>query len=108
MCLTRSPQRSRDRPNHRGLGIDSVNDAESQCPAGDLRCDDIAWFVARSESRPSGVVRVFYDPPLAACAQYQYSLLDSAISVVDFIAANRLAEIGRFAVDRAIAATLRS
>jgi Acetyltransferase (GNAT) family len=75
-----------------------VRDAETQFDADDAGRQDMSWFVARAARRPAGVLRVFYDPPLAAYANYQFTLLDSSIRVEDFIAANRIAEIGRFAV----------
>lgn len=75
-----------------------VTDAESQFSENDVQRGDMSWFVARSSRRPAGVLRVYYDPPLASYANYGFTLLDASIKVEEFIAANRIAEIGRFAV----------
>ena len=50
------------------------------------------------DGQPAGVLRVLYDPPLAEYAKYGFKLIDAAVSIEDFVGANRVAEIGRFAV----------
>ena len=75
-----------------------VSDPDSQFPPADLERTDISWFVAKVSGRPVGVVRMFYDPPIAAYAESGFKLLDDSIRVEDFIDRPGLAEIGRFAV----------
>jgi hypothetical protein len=75
-----------------------VDEVESQMPADDLDRSDVSWFVVTIDGGSAGVLRVLYDPPLAAYAQYGFKLLDPNIRVEDFIAKHRIAEIGRFAV----------
>jgi ribosomal protein S18 acetylase RimI-like enzyme len=75
-----------------------VSDPEAQIPPEDLQCDDISWFVVSRRSRPAGVLRVRYDPPVAAYAKYGFKLLDPDLPVESFLREHRIAEIGRFAV----------
>jgi hypothetical protein len=75
-----------------------VSDAETQAPPEDLTRPDLSWFVVTVDGVAAGVLRVYYDPPLAAYAKYGFKLLDPAIRVEDFIQHHRIAEIGRFAV----------
>ncbi len=75
-----------------------VSDPEAQFPSADLDRNDISWFVARYRGRPVGVVRMFYDPPIEAYAQYGFELIDPSIRVEDFTGRAGIAEIGRFAV----------
>lgn len=75
-----------------------VNAPESQIPPEDLERGDVTWFVVNVRSRPAGVLRVYYDPPLAAYAKYGFKLIDAALPVEEFLRSNRIAEIGRFAV----------
>jgi len=75
-----------------------VSDPETQIPPEDLQCDDISWFIVSRRSRPAGVLRVRYDPPVAAYAKYGFKLLDPNLPVESFLREHRIAEIGRFAV----------
>jgi ribosomal protein S18 acetylase RimI-like enzyme len=75
-----------------------VGDSEQQIPVTDLQRTDISWFVVKEGPRPIGVLRVLFDPPLAAYANYGFKMLDSGINIEAFIKNNRIAEIGRFAV----------
>lgn len=75
-----------------------VTDPEAQIPPEDLQCEEISWFVVSRRSRPAGVLRIRYDPPLAAYAKYGFKLLDPELPVENFLRDNRIAEIGRFAV----------
>lgn len=76
-----------------------VSDPAAQFPGTDLVRDDIAWFIAFSRDRPAGVLRVLYDPPVAAYAEYGLEMIDDRLDVQAFLAAgHRIAEIGRFAV----------
>ena len=75
-----------------------VSDPEGQFPRSDMRSDDVAWFVAYASGAPVGVVRILYDPPIAAYAKYGLKSLDPAARIEDFIGRPGLAEVGRFAV----------
>ncbi|EJW10601.1 hypothetical protein A33M_4288 [Rhodovulum sp. PH10] len=82
-----------------------VADPEAQFPESDLARTDLSWFLVEVKSRPmgvrvrpAGVVRVLYDPPLAAYASYGLAPIDPSLDIAAMIAASRIAEIGRFAV----------
>ncbi|HVY20824.1 MAG TPA: GNAT family N-acetyltransferase [Bauldia sp.] len=75
-----------------------ISNPESQFPQGDIAKDHIAWFVAAAEGEPVGVVRILYDPPIAAYAGYGFTSLDPSIRIDDFIDRAGIAEVGRFAV----------
>jgi hypothetical protein len=75
-----------------------VTDPSGQIPPADLCRDDISWFIALVDGAPAGTLRVFYDPPVAGYAEYGLKLIDPSIDVEAFLAQNRIAEIGRFAV----------
>ncbi len=75
-----------------------VRDPEAQFPASDLASADISWFLVGTGRRAAGVLRVLYAPPVANYGAYGLKLLDDRIDVAAFLAANRIAEIGRFAV----------
>jgi hypothetical protein len=55
-----------------------VGDSEQQIPVTDLQRMDISWFVVKEGPRPIGVLRVLFDPPLAAYANYGFKMLDAA------------------------------
>ena len=75
-----------------------VEQAESQLPESDLTSPQVSWFVAYRGAVPAGVLRVYYEPPLAQYRAYDVKLLDQGIDVDRFLATNRIAEIGRFAI----------
>jgi ribosomal protein S18 acetylase RimI-like enzyme len=75
-----------------------VTDPEAQIPPEDLEDNSISWFVVNRRGRPAGVLRVRYDPPVAAYAKYGFKLLDPKLPVESFLRDHRIAEIGRFAV----------
>jgi ribosomal protein S18 acetylase RimI-like enzyme len=75
-----------------------VDRAESQLPVSDLESPQVSWFVALRGSRPAGVLRVYYEPPVAQYRAYNVTLLDQRIDVDRFLQTNRIAEIGRFAI----------
>ena len=75
-----------------------VEQAESQLPESDLASPQVSWFVAYRGAVPAGVLRVYYEPPLAQYRAYDVKLLDQGIDVDRFLATNRIAEIGRFAI----------
>jgi hypothetical protein len=75
-----------------------VRTAASQFPVEDLRTDRLSWFVACRGELPVGVLRVSYAPPIDQYREYQPELLVPGLDVDAFLAQNRIAEIGRFAV----------
>lgn len=66
----------------------------------DLGRDAVSWFLCRYEGVPAGVVRVLYELPLDLYREYGLKMLDDGVGldVERFLAENRIAEIGRFAV----------
>lgn len=75
-----------------------VLDVSSMFPASDLGRQDISWFVASKGGEAVGVLRVVYDPSLGGYASYGLESVDPSVDIAKFIASNRIAEIGRFAV----------
>lgn len=75
-----------------------VSDPESQFPRADVRRRDVAWYVVRIDGRPAGVLRTLYDPPLQQYMQYGLKFTGPSIDIERFLAENRIAEVGRFAV----------
>jgi hypothetical protein len=75
-----------------------VEQAESQLPEADLASTQVSWFVAYRGAEPAGVLRVFYNPPVAQYRAYDVTFLDRGLDVDRFLANNQIAEIGRFAI----------
>jgi hypothetical protein len=75
-----------------------VDQAESQFPESDLENPSVSWFVAHKGTQPAGVLRVYYDPPVAQYRAYDVTLLVKGIDVDSFLQGNRIAEIGRFGI----------
>lgn len=75
-----------------------VSQAESQLPESDLTSDQISWFLVYRGSEPAGVLRVYYQPPLAQYRAYDVTPLAGAPDVDRLLSENRIAEIGRFAI----------
>ena len=75
-----------------------VLDAAAMFPAGDLGRDDVSWFLASKRGEAIGVLRVVYDPSLGGYGSYQLDNVDPTLDLGRFMADNRIAEIGRFAV----------
>ncbi len=75
-----------------------VLDGDSLFPASDLGRTDISWFLARKGGAAVGVLRVVYDPALGHYAAYALQNVDPDLDLGRFLATNRIAEIGRFAV----------
>jgi len=75
-----------------------IYDADKFFPLEDLERDDISWFVSQVEDEPVGVLRVMYNPPLELYKEYGFQKLESGLDVEAFVANNKIAEIGRFAV----------
>ena len=75
-----------------------VEQAESQLPESDLTSQQISWFIVYRGREPAGVLRVYYEPPVAQYRAYNVTLLNRELDVDRFLATNRIAEIGRFAI----------
>jgi hypothetical protein len=75
-----------------------VAEVGEQLPAEELARPDVSWFLAAAGEEPVGVLRVLYSPPLHLYREYGLELLDRGFDVEAFLRANRIAEIGRFAV----------
>lgn len=75
-----------------------VEQAESQLPETDLTSPQVSWFVAYRGTEPAGVLRVYYNPPVAQYRAYNVTLLDRGLDVDGFLATHQIAEIGRFAI----------
>jgi ribosomal protein S18 acetylase RimI-like enzyme len=75
-----------------------VERAESQLSDADLASPQVSWFVAYRGSEPAGVLRIYYEPPVAQYRAYDVTLLDRGMDVDRFLSTNRIAEIGRFAI----------
>jgi len=67
-------------------------------PQADLESNHVAWFLSRFAGTPTGVVRVLFQLPLALYRSYGITPLDPSLDVERFLTANRVAEVGRFAV----------
>lgn len=77
---------------------DWIRDDERLVSQAELSRPEVAWFVARLEGQPVGVLRVLYAPPLDLYAQYGFQVVDNSLDLDTFIRNSRIAEIGRFAV----------
>ena len=75
-----------------------VEQAESQLPESDLTSPQVSWFVVYRGREPAGVLRVYYDPPVAQYRAYSVTLLNRELDVDRFLTTNQIAEIGRFAI----------
>jgi Acetyltransferase (GNAT) family len=76
-----------------------VTDGNKVFSPDDLDRFEVAWFLARSNREPVGVLRVMFNPPLETYAQYDFQPVPgSRFDVAEFVKRSRVAEIGRFAV----------
>lgn len=75
-----------------------ISDLEKFMPAQDLTNPDISWFGAFVGSRLVGVARVLYKIPTELYEIYDFKLTVPGLDVAAFLANNRIAEVGRFAV----------
>lgn len=74
-----------------------IDHPESQFPLQELQTKYVSWFLASEDSKPIGVLRVIYDPPIEAYQKYALHV-KAPIDVGAFLHHHRVAEIGRFAV----------
>lgn len=75
-----------------------IAEPQTQFPAAHLGRPDIAWYLVAMAGEPVGVLRSLYDPPLLQYANYDLKILDRRLDIKSFLAQNRIAEVGRFAV----------
>jgi len=66
--------------------------------SADLQDPKVSWFVVFVEEKPVGVLRVLYELPLDVYKEYGFKQLGQGIDIEAFVKANKIAEIGRFAV----------
>lgn len=75
-----------------------VADLDEFYPREDLVREQVSWFLAEVDGRPVGVARVLYELPVELYRAYGFELVDQNLDVEAFLADNRIAEVGRFAV----------
>jgi len=75
-----------------------IAEPEAQFPAAHLGRPDISWSLVSIAGEPVGVLRTLYDPPLLQYVNYQLTILEPRLDIKSFLAQNRIAEVGRFAV----------
>jgi hypothetical protein len=75
-----------------------IAEPHSQFPAAHLGRADISWYMVFMAGEPVGVLRTLYNPPLRQYAKYDLAILDPRLDIPSFLAQNRIAEVGRFAV----------
>jgi hypothetical protein len=76
-----------------------TSDEQTLFHESDLTDPSISWFVAFAENAPAGVLRVLYDPPLELYMKYGFEKIGTEeLNVDEFLANNKIAEIGRLAV----------
>ncbi|MEK9861569.1 MAG: GNAT family N-acetyltransferase [Verrucomicrobiota bacterium] len=75
-----------------------IGNADTFFAPEDLESQNVSWFLSLLGETPVGVLRILYDPPMELYRTYGMKALDSGLDVEGFIANNRIAEIGRFAV----------
>lgn len=80
------------------LGEKGWGTPEYLFPEADLGSETMSWFLAERDGRPVGVTRVLYEIPFDLYTAYQFQLEIPGLDVEAFIRANRIAEVGRFAV----------
>lgn len=64
----------------------------------DLDDPKVSWFLVYVEEKPVGVLRVLFELPLDVYKDYGFKQLDKGVDIEAFVKANKIAEIGRFAV----------
>lgn len=80
------------------LGEKGWGTPEQLFPESDLSFGNVSWFLAERDGKPVGVTRVLYEIPFELYAAYQFELEVPGLDVEAFVRANRIAEVGRFAV----------
>ena len=75
-----------------------VHDPEKLMPVQDLSDTRMTWFGAFAGRRLVGVARVLYEIPAELYDKYDFKLTVADLDVKAFLAANHIAEVGRFAV----------
>lgn len=67
-------------------------------PESDVGSEAVSWFLAEREGEAVGVTRVLYEIDFDLYTKYEFDLVVDGLDVEAFIRANRIAEVGRFAV----------
>ncbi|MDA8018286.1 MAG: GNAT family N-acetyltransferase [Thermoanaerobaculia bacterium] len=80
------------------LGEKGWGTPEQLFPESDLSSAAMSWFLAERDGIPVGVTRVLYEIPFDLYTAYEFELEIPGLDVEAFIRANRIAEVGRFAV----------
>jgi hypothetical protein len=75
-----------------------VEEREKLLPAEDIGNEAVSWFAVSDGDHMLGVTRVLYEIPVDLYKAYGFKLKHPGLDVEAFIANNRIAEIGRFAV----------
>ena len=75
-----------------------IRELEEIFPEDDLENPAVSWFLAERSGQPVGVTRVLYEIPVELYQKYQFELVNPGLDVEAFVKANRIAEVGRFAV----------
>lgn len=75
-----------------------VGNLEEMLPKDDLNREEVDWFAVFDEGKVVGVVRVLYEIPMELYKEYGFELSIPGLDVEKFVAENKIAEVGRFAV----------
>ncbi len=75
-----------------------VENRDRLLPMEDMGSEEVSWFSVWLEDQIVGVTRVLYKIPTELYEKYGFKLLIPGLNVKDFIANNKIAEVGRFAV----------
>jgi len=75
-----------------------VEDRDKLLPREDIGSKRVSWFSVCLEDQVVGVTRVLYEIPVELYEAYGFKLLVPGLDVQSFIANNKIAEVGRFAV----------
>lgn len=71
---------------------------EALFPETDIGSGAVSWFLAERRGEALGVTRVLYKIDFDLYTKYEFDLAVDGLDVEAFIRANRIAEVGRFAV----------
>lgn len=75
-----------------------VEDRQKLLPIEDIQGDRVEWWATLLDDRILGVTRVLYEIPTQLYKEYGFELTIPGLDVEAFIANNKIAEVGRFAV----------
>lgn len=75
-----------------------VGNLQEMLPLEDLDRTEVDWFAVFDKGVVVGVVRVLYEIPMELYKEYGFQLSIPGLDVEKFVAENKIAEVGRFAV----------